>query len=184
MLETYEKEIYASGSSPREMKPMIRISTSDTGSGGANIYPMLVSEDGNLTINLGTPLRLGHRNGTQIREFDSQLSMIFAKYQQGLKQLQSLLNVSIMNPVNCMKGVLDRLGIPRKYAAEAVELFCCQYGEEPCTAHEIYYGISEIPYMMACNGEDGSRMAKMEEVLARAMKLDWEEYDFPGKYKW
>ena len=34
-------------------------------------------------------------------------------------------------------GVMDRLGIARKYEAEAVELFRAQYGEDPCTAHEI-----------------------------------------------
>ena len=34
-----------------------------------------------------------------------------------------------MNPVNCMKGVMDKLGIARKYAAEAVELFVAQSGQ-------------------------------------------------------
>ena len=79
---------------------------------------------------------------------------------------------------------MDRLGIPRKYEAEAVELFKAQYGEDPCTAHDIYYGISEVLYMLTCDGAEGSRIAKMEETIARALALNWSDYDVPGAYKW
>ena len=83
-----------------------------------------------------------------------------------------------------MKGVMDRLGIARKYEAEAVELFRAQYGEDPCTAHEIYFGISEVLYMLACEGEEGSRISRMEENIARALSIHWTDYDIPGEYKW
>lgn len=63
------------------MKPAVRITTSDTGSGGANIYPMLISGNGNTTINLGSPLRLDLRNGTHISDFDRQLEKLYGKYQ-------------------------------------------------------------------------------------------------------
>ncbi|MCX4274089.1 MAG: transposase, partial [Acetatifactor sp.] len=112
-------------------------------------YPMLVSGSENITINLGSPLRLGHRNGTRIAEFDAHLKLLYGKYQLAIGNLARLLEVEIVNPVNCMKGVMDKLGIPRKYEAEAVDLFVAQYGEKPCTAHEIYFGISEILYMLA-----------------------------------
>ena len=95
-----------------------------------------------------------------------------------------LLKIEVMNPVNCMKGVMDKLGIARKYAAEAVDLFKAQYGEDPCTAHDIYFGISEILYMLACEGEEGGRSARMEETIARALSVNWTEYDIPGIYKW
>ena len=166
------------------MKPAVRITTSDTGSGGANIYPMLLSGNGSTTINLGSPLRLGHRNGTRISDFDEQLKMLYGKYQLAAGNLVKLLSVEILNPVNCMKGVMDRLGIARKYEAEAVELFKAQYGEDPCTAHEIYFGISEILYMLACEGEEGSKIARMEENIARALSIHWTDYDIPGDYKW
>lgn len=146
LLEAYKEELILHGKSVDEMKPMVRITTSDTGAGGANIFPMIVSGKENTTINLGEPLRLGHRNGTKLSEFDDQLKLLYGKYQLATGNLIKLLKIDIANPVNCMKGVMDKLGISRKYAAEAVDLFIAQYGEDPCTAHDIYYGISEILY--------------------------------------
>ena len=110
--------------------------------------------------------------------------MLCGKYQLATGNLIKLLQIDIQYPINCMKGVMDRLGIARKYAAEAVELFKAQYGEDSCTAHDIYYGISEILYMLQCEGAEGSRITKMEESNARALSINWEAYDIPGEYKW
>jgi len=59
-----------------------------------------------------------------------------------------------------------------------------QYVEAPCTAHDIYFGISEILYMLACEGEEGGMIARMEETIARALSVNWTEYDVPGAYRW
>ena len=123
-------------------------------------------------------------NGTRIAEFDAHLKLLYGKYQLAVGNLTRLLGIVVVNPVNCMKGVMDKLGIPRKYEAEAVDLFVAQYGETPCTAHEIYFGISEILYMLACEGEEGSRITRMEETIARALSVNWREYDVPGAYRW
>ncbi len=182
LLEAYKEELRLHGKNIDEMKPMVRITTSDTGAGGANIFPMLVSGKENTTINLGEPLRLEHRYGNDITEFDQQLKQLYSKYQLATGKLIKLLKIDIMNPVNCMRGVMDKLKIPKKYQAEAVELFKAQQGEDPCTAHDIYYGISEILYMLTCEGEEGSRITRMEEVIARALSMNWEEFDIPGTY--
>lgn len=182
LLEAYKEELKLHGKTVDEMKPMVRITTSDTGNGGANIYPMLVSGTENTTINLGNPLRLEHRYGNDITEFDQQLKQLYAKYQLATGNLIKLLKIDIMHPVNCMRGVMDKLKIPKRYQAEAVELFKAQQGEDPCTAHDIYYGISEILYMLTCDGEEGSRITRMEEIIARALSLNWTEFDIPGTY--
>ena len=182
LLEAYKEELKLHGKTVDEMKPMVRITTSDTGNGGANIYPMLVSGTENTTINLGNPLRLEHRYGNDITEFDQQLKQLYAKYQLATGNLIKLLKIDIMHPVNCMRGVMDKLKIPKRYQAEAVELFKAQQGEDPCTAHDIYYGISEILYILSCDGEEGSRITRMEETIARALSMNWEEFDIPGTY--
>ena len=98
LLDAYKKELALHGKTVEEMKPVVRITTSDTGSGGANIYPMLVSGSENITINLGSPLRLGHRNGTRIAEFDAHLKLLYGKYARR-RELARLLEVEIVNPV-------------------------------------------------------------------------------------
>ena len=184
LLDAYRKELDLAGKTAEEMVPVVRVTTSDTGAGGANIYPMLLYGRENITINLGEPLRLGHRNGTGIAEYDKQLKLLYGKYQLAAGNLIRLLHIPIQNPVNCMKGVMDKLGIARKYSADAVDLFVAQFGEDPCTAHEIYYGISEILYRLACEGAEGSVMTAMEEKIARALSVSWEDFDVPGAYKW
>lgn len=179
LLKSYREELLLYGKTMEEMKPVVRITTSDTGAGGANIFPMLVSSKGNSTINLGDPLRLEHRHGHDISEFDQQLKQLYGKYQLATGKLIRLLKIDILHPVSCMKNVMDKLKLPKKYQAEAIELFKAQYGEDPCTAHDIYYGISEILYMLACEGEEGSRITRMEETIARALSLNWTEYDIP-----
>lgn len=74
---------------------------------------MLVSGKENTTINLGEPLRLEHRNGNDITEFDQQLKQLYGKYQLATGNLITLLKIDIMNPINCMRGVMDKLKIPK-----------------------------------------------------------------------
>lgn len=184
LLDAYRKEITLQGRTPEEMKPVVRITTSDTGVSGANIYPMLLSGTRNDTIVLGNPLRLEHKAGATLAKFEEQLGMIYGKYQLAIGNLTDLLKIEILHPANCMKGIMKRLGIPKKYGLEAVELFLAQYGEDPCTAHDIYYGISEILFLLACNGEGGSRITEMEEKIARALSIHWSEYDVLGEFVW
>lgn len=48
----------------------------------------------------------------------------------------------------------------------------------------IYMMVSEILFMLACEGAEGGRITWMEEVIARALSFDWEQYDVPGTCKW
>lgn len=184
LLEAYREELMLHDRNAEEMKPVVRITTSDTGDSGVNIYPMLLSGNRNDTIALGNPIRLKHKAGASMAGFDSNLQLIYGKYEVAIRGLSELLRIAILNPVNCMMGITRHLGISQKCRMEAVELFKAQYGEEPCTAHDIYYGISEILYMMACDGAEGSRITKMEETIARALSVDWKEFDVPGNIKW
>lgn len=184
LLKTYRKELTLKGMKVDDMKPVIRISTSDTGDSGANIYPMLVSGMEKRTIALGDALILKHKNSAAIRDFEEQLKMVYGKYQLSIGRLTSLLEIYIVNPVNCMKGVMKKIGVPKKLGMEAVELFQAQFGVSPCCAHDIYYGISEVLFMLETNGEEGSRIADMEETIARALSVNWNDYDVAGEVKW
>jgi len=184
LLDAYRVELRHNGKTPEEMKPVVRITTSDTGVSGANIYPMLLSGSRNDTIGIGSPLRLEHKAGATIAKFEEQLKLLYGKYQLAIGNLTRLLSVGVNNPANCMMAVMKRLGIAKRYGMEAVEMFKAQYGEDPCTAHDIYYGISEILYMLTCSGAPGSRITAMEESIARALALNWAEYDIPGEFKW
>ena len=83
-----------------------------------------------------------------------------------------------------MLGVCKRIGISKKLAYDAAEQFEAQNGDLPCTAHDIYHGISEIVFMVTCSGATGTKIVKMEETVAKALSVRWESYDIPGTFKW
>lgn len=183
LLDTYKEMLEDYGINCDDMKPALRLTTSDVGISGANIYPMLLSGSKQKVITLGSPLKLEHKGGADLDKFKAQLPMIYAQYSVALNNLMSLLKIEIEHPISCMLGVCKRLGIPKKLSYDAAVLFEGQNGDGPCTAHDIYYGISEVIFMMQCNGESGSRIAQMEENVARAFKVRWHDYDIP-EFKW
>lgn len=180
LVEAYQNEIKEHKKQAIEVTPVMRVTTSNTGISGANIYPLLLSHNNTTTIPLGNPIKLEHKNKATIQKFENQLSMIYGKYQVAMQGLTKLLSIPIQNPIYCFKNVCKKLSIPMKYTIEAADLFQAQYGIEPCTAHDIYYGISEIIYMFSYEGETGSKITQMEETIARAISINWKDYDIPG----
>ena len=166
------------------LKPAIRLSTSDVGVSGANLYPTLYTGGREATIVLGSPLKLEHRGEKTIKDFERLLDMLYSQYQFAIGNLARLLDSEIGNPINCMLGICKRIGISKKLAYEATEQFKAQNGDEPCTAHDIYYGMSEIVFMVACGGASGTIIVQAEETIARALSVRWQEYDIPGNFKW
>lgn len=93
------------------MIPMVRVTTSDTGTCGANIYPMLLCVKDGKSINLGSPLKLIHKNGSTMADYDEQLKQLYGKYQQAIGKLTKLLEIRIANPINCMKEMMTKIAI-------------------------------------------------------------------------
>lgn len=187
LVETYKEALSEHGINLDEIKPALRLSSSDVGVSGANLYPMLFVGKNHNIITLGSPLKLEHEagaTGATLEKFDEQLSLIYSRYTKAIKNLTDLLKIEISYPINCMAGVMKRVGISKKLSFEAIDLFKAQNGEGPCTAHDIYYGISEVIFMLQCDGADGSKVAQMEENVARALSVRWGDYDIPGELKW
>ena len=110
--------------------------------------------------------------------------MLYSQYDLAIGKLKDLISITIKNPANAMAGVMAKIGIPKKYGAEALEKFKAMHGIGFCTAHDIYYGIAEVVFMMQCNGESGVKITQMEENVSRALNVKWQDYDIPGDVKW
>lgn len=184
LVEIYKEALAERGMTFDEIKPALRLTSSDVGISGANLYPTLLVGKEQGIITLGSPLKLEHKAGATLEKFDAQLSLIYSQYTQAIKNLTDLLKIEINYPVNCMAGVMKRIGISKRLTFEVIDLFKAQNGEDPCTAHDIYYGICEVIFMLQCDGVDGSKIAQMEENVARALSVRWYEYDVPGELKW
>lgn len=184
LVQTYKDALEAHGITCGDLKPAIRLTTSDVGISGANIFPTLLSGGDEKIITLGSPLKLEHKGGATLDKFKRQLPLIYAQYQIAIGNLMKLLDIEIDHPISCMLGVCKRIGISKKLAFRAAELFEAQHGDTPCTAHDVYYGISEVIFILQCEGASGSKIAQMEENVARAYNVRWHDYDIPGEARW
>jgi hypothetical protein len=184
LVKAYRDALALHGLGHTEITPAVRLSSSDVGISGANLYPTLLAGVRGSGVTLGNPLKLEHRAGASLAKFEEQLGMLYAQYTLAIKSLIGLLDIEIRNPVNCLLGVCKRVGVTKKLAYEAAQAFVDHYGDGPCTAHDVYYGINETVFLLQCDGATGSRVVQAEENVARALSMRWGEYDIPGEFKW
>ena len=182
LVKTYKELLALHSVKCHELKASVRLTTSDVGISGANLYPSLIVDGKN--IPLGNPLKLEHKNGATMKDFERKLSMLYSQYDLAIGKLENLIAVTVKNPSNTMIGVMSKIGIPKKYGVPALEKFNAIHGTGFCTAHDIYYGIAEVVFLMQCAGESGVRVTQMEETVARALNVKWQEFDIPGEIKW
>ena len=184
LVKAYRDALALHGLGFTEITPAVRLSSSDVGVSGANLYPALITGVRGSGVTLGHPLKLEHRAGASLARFEEQLSLLYSQYTLALKSLTGLLEIEIRSPVNCLLGVCKRVGVTKKLAYEAAQAFVDHYGDGPCTAHDVYYGINEAVFLLQCGGASGSRVVQAEETVARALSVRWGEYDIPGEFKW
>lgn len=184
LLKEYKESLQAHGLPNTEIQLGLRLTTSDTGQSGANLYPMVFFGSEARNIPLGSPLKLHHKNKADLAKFDEQLNLLYAQYGKALGNMQSLMDVYVLHPINAMLGVMKRIGVPKRYATEVSEDFRLRRGNGACSVYEVYLQISEVIFLMQSEGLDGSKIVQMEENVARAVHLRWKDYDIAGEYHW
>ena len=176
LIGTYTKTIAAMGQTKLADKlvPGIRFMTSDTGIASAKVSALLLG--GQHPIHIGGCVAVDHRHGKQISDFDTALDQLFAQFGKSMEQLQKLLSINLLYPVNAMKRVCKKLSMPKKAAVEAIAMFEMSCGPT-ATAHDVFMAMQEIPYNLKIQNTPESKMLSIEENMARALTLNWKEYD-------
>lgn len=183
LLDTYRAALDVHGIEKNHLTPVLRLSTSDVAASGANLYPMLLTDGANHTISLGSPITLAHGHGATLLNFRNNLEKVYSRYKDAAENLVKLMDIEILNPVNCLKLMMKELKIKGKIRNEVVEMFVAQNGEGPCTAHDLYYAMNEASFYAACEGFSSYRILRMEEDITKALVMDWKDYDVYGEIK-
>ena len=184
LLDTYRREVAAKGLTSSRIVPALRFTTSDVGMSGANLYPIFLHGNGDRIIPLGYPVKTDHRNGVDLDYFDSQLGLLYARFRDAVQAQTKLLAIELRYPSTVMMGVLKKIGAPKKASYEALDYFLATHGDTPCTAHELYTHMSDVIFSAQCDGATGARIAQLEEIVARALHVNWSDYDRPGEFRW
>lgn len=176
LIGTYAKTISAMGQSKLADKlvPGVRFLTSDTGVASAKVSALLLGTQH--PIHIGSCIAVDHRHGKKISDFDAELDQLFAQFGKSIKQLEKLLTIKLDYPVNAMTRVCKKLSMPKKAAVDAIAMFKMSCGET-ATAHDVFMAMQEIPYNLKLQNTPESKMIAVEENMARALTLNWSEYD-------
>ena len=184
VLQEYKKSLQTYGLPSDNIQLGLRLTTSDTGVSGANLYPMLFLGKDSMSLPLGSPLKLEHKNKADMSKFDSNLNLLYAQYSKALGNMQRMMDVYVLHPINTMLGIMKRIGVPKKYAMAVAEDFKIRTGGTACSVYEAYLGIAEVITLMQYECTEGSKIVQMEENIARAINLRWRDYDIPDEYHW
>ena len=50
------------------------------------------------------------------------------------------------------------------------------HGDAPCTAYDLFMQMSDVIFSAQCDGASGMRIAQLEEIVSRALNVNWHEY--------
>jgi hypothetical protein len=184
LLGSYHKTLAAQGKSALAAKlmPGIRFSTSDTGVASAKVSALLMGLQ--YPIRIGGMVATEHRHQAKVEDFEKDLDMLFAQFEDSVKQLEKLAATYLDHPVNTMTAVCKKLSMPKKTALEAIAMFEMAYGGTAATAHDVYFAMQEIAFMLKADGTTESKMLLLEESMARALTLNWSQYDYAKAVNW
>lgn len=166
-----------------QLSAAVRISTSDVGASGANIYYSLLIGEDKRPLVLGKALKLAHEKKASMAEFDANMSMAFARYEEALAGVERLFHIYLNHPVNVISGLMERVKIGRKLIAETVEQFKATYMGGACSGYDVYCAICTSIFLSEVNGVQGKPLADLEESVSRCLTLRWSDYDIPGDLK-
>lgn len=187
LLDAYEEAASMHGIRWGDFCPAVRFTTSNVGQSGANLFPQLHIKSSGKTVMLGSAIKLEHKWGHTLEDFNKGTALLYARYGDAIDDLIRLMDTDIEHPYNTllrvMKSVCKR--VTKKHAYQIAETWVAQNGENSIsTAHDLYFYLSEASFLAQCDGADGSRVAGIEEDIAKALKIKWSDYDIPGTVKW
>ena len=169
---TFNGELYAS----------VRITTSDVGSSGANIFYTVSVQ--NQYIVLGETLKVRHKNCKGTEDFNQNMAAIFEYYKEALQNVLRLSEIWVNHPANAMIGVMKQAGFSKKLIAETVEGFRAAAGDVPCSAYEIYCGICDVISIARQQETNERGLLLLEEKVAACVSKRWHDLDMPGEIKY
>ena len=180
LLGKYAKHLKAIGKAclAHKLVPGIQFTTSDTGVASAKVSALLLGASSE-PIHIGSCIAVDHRHKKTVENFSEALDLLFAQFGDNIKKLEKLLDVTLLYPVNAMTRVCKELVMPKKEAVEAIAMFESVYGDKPATAHDVFMSMQEITYLLKLNNASEGKILTVQENMARALNLNWADFDLP-----
>lgn len=158
--------------------PVLSVSTSNTGFSAVNIIPKF--KNSHCEFIIGKPLSVAHKGDGNIDTVTEKLENIYSIFEKSISDLNKLKDIVISYPVNTFKNVAKAIGLQKKYAFLALQDFESFIdNESEISAHDIYMGLTEAIYYGSKDSRNKRTNENMQEIVARAITVNWSKYDLP-----
>lgn len=114
--------------------------------------------DSQFPIHIGECVAVDHRKGHKVSDFETALDQVFAQFGDLVGKLQRLLEVELDYPINAMTRACKKLSLPKKAAVEAIAMYGMALGGSTATAHDVYFAMQEIPFILKTQGVPESKI--------------------------
>jgi hypothetical protein len=184
LLDTYRKILDDQGKSAvaAKLTPGIRFTTSDTGVSSAKVSALLIGL--RCPIYIGGMVATDHDKQATVGGFNDKLDMLFAQFEDSVAKLARLATVYLDYPVNAMTAICKMLSMPKKAALEAIGMFEMSHGGGMATAHDVFMVMQEIMFILKTEDTAESKLLRLQETMARALTVKWENYDYAKAVSW
>ena len=167
----------------RTAKPMVRFATGESGLTSIALTTFVLFPDGT-KFYLGPSLSVKHRGNfdTVWGQFDGFTKQIAVMFQNGLKSIDSLCNLTVRFPYNAMTHALKNfrglvsVASLEKLAEDFRVFFDPNDKTQTCKAIDIYIAITELVNEVA-EKQSPVRRLQTTETLGRLLVLDWSKFD-------
>lgn len=184
LLDSYRKVLVAQGKAgiANKLVAGVRFSTSDVGLATAKVSGLLMGLQ--MPIQIGDACAVEHRKQKSTADFALAMDEVFVRFGDFIGKLEKLTTVYLDYPVNAMTAVCKKQRMPKKTAMEAIAMFENSYGGGKATAHDVFMGMQEIPYLMKTEHIPQSKIYAADEALAQTVCFRWGDYDFAKAVSW
>ena len=177
----FTKALAAVGYSVDDAELIVRFSSSDVALCGANLSTSILVD--NNEILLGSLLSVPHKHQATVAKFTENVLKVNSLYKDASEKMETLADVTIHHPGGCFKGIVKKLGIPKKYIIAALndqisvlDKLEMNTGSQ-CTALDLYFYLWEIVPKVRALSSDSQKIFDLQENISRALYMPWDEYD-------
>ena len=151
--------------------PRLKFYTSDTSNSSVTLSAQI--QNGSSMIPVGNPIRLNHRNGATVADFEKKFDKLFAMFKDGFNRMVELVNCPVFAPAKMAEQLAKANNLPlRPLATVIAERMLKGEMTGTATAFDVYVVLADS--VAAYRKATGStQMALvMEETLARILFSD------------
>lgn len=166
----------------KDLRMVVKLTTSDVGSCAASIYPQVFFEG--LYRTIGNPLLVTHKDKHSLADFERKANEIYSLFKESSKVLEEMARKKLVYPAGCFKRVAKAIGLPKKMSVLAADDFQALFGRSALQI-DLYNQIYEVidQFDAETGGLTQAQKINLDEGISRVVFGNLDNYDLPFEWE-